>query len=149
MSVPRVAFSWSVSRLLPGLYLENIPVCVSKGFWSVPLFALTSMVKQKLQVSLSEEHSEFHLSNRAEDGTRTRDPNLGKVVLYQLSYFRVCLLFKRVAKIQTILIPPNVFDRKTVFCPCTPLFRNPSRKCLVPLCSKISEIGGADRSLYR
>ena len=25
---------------------------------------------------------------RAEDGTRTRDPNLGKVVLYQLSYSR-------------------------------------------------------------
>ena len=33
---------------------------------------------------------------RAEDGTRIRDPNLGKVVLYQLSYFRnnvnVCLV---------------------------------------------------------
>ena len=27
---------------------------------------------------------------RAEDGTRTRDPNLGKVMLYQLSYFRIC-----------------------------------------------------------
>ncbi len=27
--------------------------------------------------------------SRAEDGTRTRDPNLGKVVLYQLSYFRI------------------------------------------------------------
>ena len=26
---------------------------------------------------------------RAENGTRTRDPNLGKVVLYQLSYFRM------------------------------------------------------------
>ena len=25
----------------------------------------------------------------AEDEARTRDPNLGKVVLYQLSYFRV------------------------------------------------------------
>ena len=25
---------------------------------------------------------------RAENETRTRDPNLGKVVLYQLSYFR-------------------------------------------------------------
>ena len=25
----------------------------------------------------------------AEDGTRTRDPNLGKVMLYQLSYFRI------------------------------------------------------------
>jgi hypothetical protein len=24
----------------------------------------------------------------AKDGTRTRDPDLGKVVLYQLSYFR-------------------------------------------------------------
>ena len=27
---------------------------------------------------------------RAENETRTRDPNLGKVVLYQLSYFRNC-----------------------------------------------------------
>ena len=27
--------------------------------------------------------------NGAENGTRTRDPNLGKVVLYQLSYFRM------------------------------------------------------------
>ena len=30
------------------------------------------------------------LDKRAENGTRTRDPNLGKVVLYQLSYFRRC-----------------------------------------------------------
>ena len=29
--------------------------------------------------------------SRAKDGTRTRDPDLGKVVLYQLSYFRVTL----------------------------------------------------------
>ena len=27
----------------------------------------------------------------AENETRTRDPDLGKVVLYQLSYFRICL----------------------------------------------------------
>gem|GEM_PF-1086526 len=26
----------------------------------------------------------------AKNGTRTRDPDLGKVVLYQLSYFRSC-----------------------------------------------------------
>ena len=26
----------------------------------------------------------------AKNGTRTRDPDLGKVVLYQLSYFRIC-----------------------------------------------------------
>ena len=29
------------------------------------------------------------LALRAGNGTRTRDPNLGKVVLYQLSYSRV------------------------------------------------------------
>ena len=28
------------------------------------------------------------LASGAENETRTRDPNLGKVVLYQLSYFR-------------------------------------------------------------
>ena len=32
---------------------------------------------------------------RAENGTRTRDPNLGKVVLYQLSYFRITTAFGR------------------------------------------------------
>ena len=30
----------------------------------------------------------MQIKKRAENGTRTRDPNLGKVVLYQLSYFR-------------------------------------------------------------
>ncbi len=29
------------------------------------------------------------VTSRAGNGTRTRDPNLGKVVLYQLSYSRV------------------------------------------------------------
>ena len=31
----------------------------------------------------------FKISKRAENEARTRDPNLGKVVLYQLSYFRI------------------------------------------------------------
>ncbi len=31
---------------------------------------------------------------RAENETRTRDPNLGKVVLYQLSYFRMMSFVK-------------------------------------------------------
>ena len=34
-------------------------------------------------------HHSSILSKRAENETRTRDPNLGKVMLYQLSYFRV------------------------------------------------------------
>ena len=39
----------------------------------------------------SEEQQGF-FGSRAEDGTRTRDPNLGKVMLYQLSYFRIAFL---------------------------------------------------------
>ena len=34
---------------------------------------------------------------RAENETRTRDPNLGKVVLYQLSYFRLISMFSPLA----------------------------------------------------
>ncbi len=30
----------------------------------------------------------MRMKNGAEDGTRTRDPHLGKVMLYQLSHFR-------------------------------------------------------------
>ena len=37
----------------------------------------------------------YKTKNRAENGTRTRDPNLGKVVLYQLSYFRLFPTFHR------------------------------------------------------
>ena len=33
------------------------------------------------------------LSSWAENEARTRDPNLGKVVLYQLSYFRICYVY--------------------------------------------------------
>ena len=37
----------------------------------------------------------FDKKIRAKNGTRTRDPNLGKVVLYQLSYFRNSNLFNK------------------------------------------------------
>lgn len=39
---------------------------------------------------------------RAIDGVRTRDPDLGKVVLYQLSHYRVCFVFP-LGTIYTIL----------------------------------------------
>ena len=44
----------------------------------------------------------LEFKKRAENGTRTRDPNLGKVVLYQLSYFRV-RIFKCGAKIRVYM----------------------------------------------
>ena len=46
----------------------------------------------------------------AEDEARTRDPNLGKVVLYQLSYFRIFPFFSfGIAKVDIFLLPPNFF----------------------------------------
>ena len=33
-----------------------------------------------------------YLIQRAENGTQTRDPQLGRLVLYRLSYFRRCIV---------------------------------------------------------
>ncbi len=33
--------------------------------------------------------TELHRQTRAENGIRTRDPQLGRLMLYQLSYFRM------------------------------------------------------------
>jgi hypothetical protein len=43
----------------------------------------------------------------AKDGIRTRDPDLGKVVLYQLSYFR-----SRATKIERKVLRTSNFNRK-------------------------------------
>ena len=40
----------------------------------------------------------FFYLKRAENETRTRDPNLGKVMLYQLSYFRKTTLIQNVKR---------------------------------------------------
>ena len=54
----------------------------------------------------------------AENETRTRDPDLGKVVLYQLSYCRICVRplapfnRKRVQRYCFFLIYANIFEKK-------------------------------------
>ena len=55
----------------------------------------------------------FKIKNqrRAENGTRTRDPNLGKVVLYQLSYFRKIFL----AKVGTFILEARLCSTNCVF----------------------------------
>ena len=54
--------------------------------------------------------------SRAKDGTRTRDPDLGKVVLYQLSYFRINLVLFPVPT----LVKFKERERKTGLGPATP-----------------------------
>ena len=46
---------------------------------------------------------------RAENETRTRDPNLGKVMLYQLSYFRI---WRTGAKINSFYVTAKLFTGK-------------------------------------
>ncbi len=53
-----------------------------------------AMCKQKNQ----QPHFCKLLTIRAENGTRTRDLNLGKVALYQLSYFRMACFVLRVQR---------------------------------------------------
>ncbi len=52
---------------------------------------------------------------RAEDETRTRDPHLGKVMLYQLSYFRLCVKNFVTAKIERETLFPSTVLKKN-FC---------------------------------
>ena len=52
-------------------------------------------------------------------GSRTRDPNLGKVMLYQLSYFRIFSF--AVAKVGIFRKPANILHTffKEICSPCT------------------------------
>ena len=71
-----------------------------------------------------------HYTNRAfgaEDEARTRDPNLGKVVLYQLSYFRIINVGEDGFE------PPKVKTSRFTVCPIWPLWYSP--KILVELSS--------------
>lgn len=52
---------------------------------------------------------------RAENGTRTRDPDLGKVVLYQLSYFRISSVVG--AKIRIFSNQQEKIQKKPLPCP--------------------------------
>ena len=54
----------------------------------------------------------------SENGTRTRDPDLGKVVLYQLSYFRSCAWRYFAfcdAKVRIIFESASIFAKKFNF----------------------------------
>ena len=59
------------------------------------------------------------MSLGAEDEARTRDPNLGKVVLYQLSYFRIIMVGEDGFE------PPKVKTSRFTVCPIWPLWYSP------------------------
>ena len=90
---------------------------------SVPLYVVFYLGKQSIEIkSPAVPKNRGAYGSRAEDGTRTRDPNLGKVMLYQLSYFRISLhqvyqslLFLIAsAKVSIFFISPNFSTRNLI-----------------------------------
>ena len=72
-----------------------------------------------------------HYTNRAfraEDEVRTRDPQLGRLMLYQLSYFRI-----KIKVGEDGFEPPKVKTSRFTVCPIWPLWYSP--KILVELSS--------------
>ena len=67
--------------------------------------------------------------NRAENGAQTRDPQLGRLVLYQLSYFR-----ESTTTSATVIFfvgadgfePPKVKTSRFTVCPIWPLWNTPN-----------------------
>ena len=63
-----------------------------------PEKAVSALFFHRMQTKNQQPHFCKLLIFRAENGTRTRDLNLGKVALYQLSYFRkMCDLLSEIA----------------------------------------------------
>ncbi len=63
--------------------------------------------------------AELHWQRRAEDEVRTRDPQLGRLMLYQLSYFRD----RKVGA--DGFEPPKVETSRFTVCPIWPLWYTP------------------------
>ena len=73
------------------LNLMNPPDFYVDPFLRCLVFTLPPIILQKRNKKIPASiqlTGTFVFETRAENETRTRDPNLGKVMLYQLSYFR-------------------------------------------------------------
>ncbi len=66
---------------------------------------------------------ELHWLMRAEDEVRTRDPQLGRLMLYQLSYFRDLFTKKKVGR--EGFEPPKACASRFTVCPSWPLWYLP------------------------
>ena len=66
----------------------------------------------------------MRFSRRAEDGAQTRDPQLGRLMLYQLSYFRNCVG-------KDGFEPPKSKDSRFTVFPIWPLWYLPLLKLIV------------------
>ena len=99
---------------------------------SLPRMRSTTELHQQheLPCSLRLEKYECINKNRAENGAQTRDPQLGRLVLYRLSYFRE--LTTTSATVTFFFVgadgfePPKVKTSRFTVCPIWPLWNTPN-----------------------
>ena len=99
---------------------------------SLPRMRSTTELHQQheLPCSLLLEKYECINKNRAENGAQTRDPQLGRLVLYRLSYFRE--LTTTSATVTFFFVgadgfePPKVKTSRFTVCPIWPLWNTPN-----------------------
>ena len=98
---------------------------------SLPRMRSTTELHQQREThSLRLDKYERINKNRAENGAQTRDPQLGRLVLYRLSYFRE--LTTTSATVILLLVgadgfePPKVKTSRFTVCPIWPLWNTPN-----------------------
>ena len=89
-------------------------------YWLLQAFLLIFAIYEPLIEKASESQNLRGFLMGAEDEARTRDPNLGKVVLYQLSYFRI-----KIDVGEDGFEPPKVKTSRFTVCPIWPLWYSP------------------------
>ena len=90
----KVGLNLGLNRCLQTTKNHKIKKRVSKKYlapsiYSYPYWRLKSNIRFYKGVFCLFGHP---LIQRAENGTQTRDPQLGRLVLYRLSYFRKCIV---------------------------------------------------------
>ena len=122
----RISAPGSISRYR---YLFELMAGVEPATSSLPRMRSTTELHQQheLQFATTRIYERIN-KNRAENGAQTRDPQLGRQVLYQLSYFR-----ESTTTSATVIFfvgadgfePPKVKTSRFTVCPIWPLWNTP------------------------
>ena len=87
---------------------------------STQIYDLIDLIQSKSGLCIRKNNHYTNRAFRAEDEVRTRDPQLGRLMLYQLSYFR-----KQIKVGEDGFEPPKVKTSRFTVCPIWPLWYSP------------------------
>ena len=88
---------------------------------STQIYDLIDLNQSKSGLCIRKNNHYTNRAFRAEDEVRTRDPQLGRLMLYQLSYFR-----KQIKVGEDGFEPPKVKTSRFTVCPIWPLWYSPN-----------------------